>query len=669
MRLFVLKLKYLSAFLIVSTLIIACTHTYPPPVEKEMARMSKENRKKYEKVFRHYHSAKDSLKLKAAYFLVENINDFGFYVGRQINNYNVIFDVLAHKPPDYRENLPWYATEINLVFDSLQRIYGPFTGNDLHWVSDADVMTRDFMVKYIDEAFEAWNQPWSRQVSFDNFCEYILPYRNFTEPIEDWRPQFMKAFAWINDSIKPGDRMMDVARKLNRDTELKYSSGFDRFIVSIAPSRLLQAKYGNCADNSNYKAMIMRAFGIPVTVDYFPQYGTDHNIHYWNAIMYNNDKFVSFKDSLNDINALVAYKYTIAKAYRRTFSRNPEMVQLNIETGGQLPPVFRNARLKDVTNEYVPVTDVDVPLRTIPRGTVYAFLAVFNDAGWTPIDYARIDGNSHALFRNLGRNVVYMPLCISDKYYIPAGMPFKITSSGEVIRLEPQQQTEKVVLTRKYHFHRRKLNWLQCLKGGRFEGANQPDFSDAVTLATIRKTSGEHYSELRAGSKKAFKYFRFVFSPEELKLPYDGDGASIAEIECYNKAGQKLNGTPFGSPGRKYNPYVPEKCFDGNALTFFEDARPIKESKYVGLEFGQPETIGKIRFIPRNDMNTVQPGDRYELFYWNNNQFQSLGQQTATDTLLIYRNVPVNSMLWLRDLSGGQEERIFTWENGKQVWW
>ena len=196
-------MRYLiSSIIAIILLAIACTQKYPATVETELSKMSKDNRKKFEKVFRHYRTEKDSLKLKSAYFLVENINDFGFYVGRQIENYNVIFDVLANKPPDYRENLPWYANEIGFIFDSLQQVYGPFTGQNLRYVSDADAMTAELMIRSIDEAFEAWNNPWSRHVSFDNFCEYILPYRNFNEPIEDWRPQFIKAFRWINDSIE-----------------------------------------------------------------------------------------------------------------------------------------------------------------------------------------------------------------------------------------------------------------------------------------------------------------------------------------------------------------------------------------------------------------------------------------------------------------------------------
>lgn len=34
-----------------------------------------------------------------------------------------------------------------------------------------------------------------------------------------------------------------------------------------------------------------------------------------------------------------------------------------------------------------------------------------------------------------------------------------------------------------------------------------------------------------------------------------------------------------------------------------------------------------------------------------------------------YNNVPHNALLRLHCLDGGFEERLFTWENGRMVWW
>ena len=647
----------------------SCGNKYPESVRHVMKKMSKKNQHKFEQVFEHYKSSKDSLKLKAAYFLVENLIDFGYYEGGQIEKYNVLFDVLANKPSDYRENLPWYANEIGYIFDSLQQVLGPLDANTFRFSKDEDAFTTKNMIDYIDKAFEAWAHPWSKNVSFTDFCEYVLPYRNFSEPLEDWRTMFLNKFQWIFDSVTPGMSRLEVAEMLNLDSELKYSRGFNRYTISIAPSKLLQAMYGNCADNSNYKAMIMRTFGIPVSVDYIPQYGNDHNIHYWNAVMDRNGNFVSFEEALNDINASVAYKYRIAKVYRRTFSKNPDIVRLIEETNGELPSIFRNSRMVDVTSEYVAVTKVKVKLNKISGDGRYVYLGVFNDAGWTVIDYASINSNSIAEFTDLGRNVLYLPLFFKNNALIPAALPFKISEKGYIQYIYPENQTETIVLTRKYHMHRRKMNWLKCLVEGKFEVANRNDFSDAQTLGIIKNIPSEHGGVIKTNEKRSFRYFRFIFSPDELKLTYDGDGASIAEIECFNSSGEKLIGKAFSSEGRKYNPYTSEYCFDGDPLTFFEDARDNQKNKYIGLGFDKPIRISTIKYLPRNDLNSIQPGDNYELYYWNNQNFVSLGQKIANDTLLIYNNVPKGALFWLRNLSGGKEERIFTWENNKQEWW
>jgi len=87
----------------------------------------------------------------------------------------------------------------------------------------------------------------------------------------------------------------------------------------------------------------------------------------------------------------------------------------------------------------------------------------------------------------------------------------------------------------------------------------------------------------------------------------------------------------------------------------------------VGLQFEKPQQIQKIRFLARNDMNSIQKGDLYELFYWDNNAFQSLGKKIATEEQISFSEVPKGALLWLIDLTSGKEERVFTYENDKQV--
>ncbi|HBG88131.1 MAG TPA: hypothetical protein DDW62_11340, partial [Marinilabiliaceae bacterium] len=90
----------------------------------------------------------------------------------------------------------------------------------------------------------------------------------------------------------------------------------------------------------------------------------------------------------------------------------------------------------------------------------------------------------------------------------------------------------------------------------------------------------------------------------------------------------------------------------------------------VGLEFDNPKQIEKIIYLPGNDDNCIRDGELYELFYWDK-MWISLGKQTGSSETyrLKYENVPVGALYLLRNHTKGVEERIFTYENGKQVWW
>jgi hypothetical protein len=61
-------------------------------------------------------------------------------------------------------------------------------------------------------------------------------------------------------------------------------------------------------------------------------------------------------------------------------------------------------------------------------------------------------------------------------------------------------------------------------------------------------------------------------------------------------------------------------------------------------------------------------GHTYELFYWQNG-WKSLGKATAESKPLVFENVPSSGLYWLVADGSSKEERIFTIENGKQVWW
>lgn len=61
------------------------------------------------------------------------------------------------------------------------------------------------------------------------------------------------------------------------------------------------------------------------------------------------------------------------------------------------------------------------------------------------------------------------------------------------------------------------------------------------------------------------------------------------------------------------------------------------------------------------------PGTVYELFYWRNS-WQSVGKATAGSEPIVFEKVPSGCLYWLVADGSDKDERIFTIEDGKQVW-
>lgn len=61
-------------------------------------------------------------------------------------------------------------------------------------------------------------------------------------------------------------------------------------------------------------------------------------------------------------------------------------------------------------------------------------------------------------------------------------------------------------------------------------------------------------------------------------------------------------------------------------------------------------------------------GKEYELFYWHYG-WQSLGKSLAKDQPLRFDSVPTGCLYWLVEVDSDEEERIFTIEDARQIWW
>jgi hypothetical protein len=161
---------------------------------------------------------------------------------------------------------------------------------------------------------------------------------------------------------------------------------------------------------------------------------------------------------------------------------------------------------------------------------------------------------------------------------------------------------------------------------------------------------------------KKYRYVRYSGA--------DGSYCDVSEIAFYETDSDSipLQGKIIGTPG-SFDPFHPHEytnAFDGKTDTSFDYKEP--SGGWAGLDLGIPKSISKIVFTPRNRDNYIRPGDNFELFYLDK-EWKSAGRQTSASDSLVYRDIPENTLLYLKNYSRGMQERIFTFESGKQIWW
>jgi hypothetical protein len=198
--------------------------------------------------------------------------------------------------------------------------------------------------------------------------------------------------------------------------------------------------------------------------------------------------------------------------------------------------------------------------------------------------------------------------------------------------------------------------------GGKIQIASDSLFTDSLTLHTITELGTLAREIDLSNVTDSARYWRY-FSPR-------GGYCNISELFFYKKdAISPIMGKIIGTSGSGRNDgrHNREAAFDRDVLTFFHASQ--SNDCWVGLDFGKPMRISKIVYFPRNDGNCIEIGDEYELFYWSNHQWQSLGKKKADHVRLDYDNCPANALFLLRNHTKGKEERIFTYENGEQIWW
>ena len=596
-----------------------------------------DNRNELEKVLEHY--ASDPEKLESARFLIRNMPRYYGYEGWRLDSIQKVLAV---------------AEQEQFVTDSAISKWTKVSPYLLPKVYDAHVITADYLIENIDLSFKVWKGSlWNRNLSFDDFCELILPYRIGDEPLSRWRTNYFKKYISCLDSLKGCVNPLVVCNVLAKELSKKeffYLTDFD--MPRLSAKFLFNHRVGYCREMCDVAIYAMRACGIPVATDMFvcsPEYQGSHQ---WTVVRDSTGYFYPFWITWYEIAGNMKDDgRKKGKVYRECFGMQQEPIS-GITNYENLPVLFKNRFIKYVTDNYIDKNEFTINVDVENR---YIYLGVFSSKGWIPIDMGRNSGGK-VVFKNVEPNLIYQPLYSDGKAHLEAGLPF-LYASGEVSYFRPDtQKKEKVALTRKMSLIKNIKAFLyRSIVGVEIEGSKNLSFDNPKELLTLKDTLSSNYNEFLTQDTSGIRYIRYNSAPDQF--------IELAEIAFFeDMTGQKEIPVKVVN---KLKPLYPEnsmdKLNDKDILSYFESA---DTTCHILFDLGKLVSVKKILICPRNDDNYVCPGDEYELFYNEGIKgWISLGKQIAEDRILYYE-VPENALFWLRNLTKGKEEQVFFCRNG-----
>lgn len=372
-----------------------------------------------------YDQPKDSLKLKATYFLIENMKGQVFESIVPVDSTDSIVEFDALKYSNYESML--------MAWDSTINARGDLKYKCKWWKKDYDTITAKLLKSNIEWAFYARDKfPYAKQFSFDVFCKYILPYRVKNELLFEWRTFFIKYLSWLQDSMGNSSDILKANHLINNYLKswLKYDQKYEYWQTDQTLYELLVDSAGRVEDMTGIANMALRSVGIPATSDYIPYPASIQNDFYWNVVFINDNEFHPFNGVYIKSEQFSPPKFP-PKVLRTSFKTDIHCPANIIRDSCNIPENLNKMNYYDVTNSYTNTSDVEIKLPNIPDNTLFAYLCVYKFNDWVPIHWGKITENK-VIFSDMGVNNTYLPVFYKNDEIIPAGKEFFLDCEGNM---------------------------------------------------------------------------------------------------------------------------------------------------------------------------------------------------------------------------------------------
>ena len=538
-------------------------------------------------------------------------------------------------------------------------------------VNDANSISPGWLIKQINDAFSLWKDgKWARHLDFDEFCEYLLPYKCMElQPLTDWRSENRDIFRGRIDILEKeckeyNNNARVAALEVNRvmtGNYLKYTKQLDSYPI-FRTSTLLSLPYGTCQEACAAAVQILRSKGIPVAVDFTPQWANRKYGHQWLSVLNHRHKSEAFSPFEIEAENDEHINRPMSKVYRMTYAPDKELLKRQ-KRGYRLPESLGNIFIRDVSDEYVKTENVVVQAFKSGKVGNNIYAATFNNQTWVPVACGHKKFGRRLSFKGLGRGVLYLPVqVLPDGAVEPVGEPFFLSAAGLVETIHSTlDKNVNAFLYRKYPVYEYVYRNESKLRGGVIQRSSSRDFLDAEDVVALPKDSLALAGVVAVDDTTSARYWRFASSDE--------GRCDMAELIFYDRDGRRLSPN-LVKCGREVNPQnkvnLATAINDDDPLTFFS-ARG-EDDIWVGFDFGIPVSIGAVNYFRRSDGNNLYPGYEYSLYFWHDG-WHMIDRIEADKELCFNADVPENTLLWLVCNTTGTESRPFVLDNGEITWY
>jgi hypothetical protein len=422
------KMRYI--FYILGTLLFCLSCNNKQDRLSVALELAGENRAELEKVLAFYSSnPADSLKYRAAVFLIENISthysDIPIFTNR-ITGEETPLDLLSIENDSV---LIETFRQLNLTID-------------FKTVSDASIISSEFLLHDIEQAFGLWNKySWANQVPFDVFLNYLLPYKIHGEEPYDWRSYFTQRYTYsvnslLNSAVPHTLACTNTAHYrllVSRLWWFRYEDNPISLTRYPGFRELMALKSGDCFGWSYLQVMILRSLGIPSAIDHVPLWGR-RNAGHVSDVFWDNER-QQFRTGGGR-----EFRYP-TKVFRHTFKQQgtwSDVIQPTVQQNPFLLDFLKHDHWLDVTHEHTATVTVEHEW-ALP--TNFAYICVFNYRQWEPVFWGKVK-NGKVRFDNMGAEMLYRIAVPTEDSFELIGSIFHLDEEGNKTFFEPDSTNQ-----------------------------------------------------------------------------------------------------------------------------------------------------------------------------------------------------------------------------------